>query len=291
MDPGSALDASAVSANIAHRERASADQRGRERMRRGHIRWRCGKRRTLGNCERSHRRGSDCSLRSLPSRSCWARARSRSRRTKAPAVPPAVDPGTPTYAGPEQPVPPEPVAFDPTENVLQEIYRRRPRRRRRVVLDRSDPRAPGRRQRRQRALHQGPRALHVHAFAERARLRRAGDRSEPGRRRLRLPRADRGGGDEPLHGHRRGRDARRGHRAAQAVPEPLVERPHGRRAAGRPAQVHHPRQRRRHGAHAHQHRQRAGDAGRSPPPRRAPSRRPRRPTAPSGPARSTRATT
>jgi hypothetical protein len=41
---------------------------------------------------------------------------------QGPTVPPAVDPGTPTYAGSEQPVPPEPVAFDPTENVLKEIY-------------------------------------------------------------------------------------------------------------------------------------------------------------------------
>ena len=41
---------------------------------------------------------------------------------QGPAVPPAVDPGTPMYAGPEEPVPPEPVAFDPTENVLREIY-------------------------------------------------------------------------------------------------------------------------------------------------------------------------
>ena len=43
---------------------------------------------------------------------------------QGPAVPPAVDPGMPVYVGPEQPVPPEPVAFDPTENVLREIYKK-----------------------------------------------------------------------------------------------------------------------------------------------------------------------
>ena len=46
---------------------------------------------------------------------------------------------------------------------------------------------------------------------------------------------------EPLHGRRRGGHARRGHRGAPPVPEPLVERPHGDRPAGRPAQVHHAR--------------------------------------------------
>jgi Concanavalin A-like lectin/glucanases superfamily len=39
-----------------------------------------------------------------------------------PPVPPAVDPGTPTYAGSEQPVPPEPAGFDPTKNTLRRIF-------------------------------------------------------------------------------------------------------------------------------------------------------------------------
>jgi hypothetical protein len=37
-------------------------------------------------------------------------------------VPPAVDPGTPTYTGADDPVPDTPVAFDPTTNMLQAIY-------------------------------------------------------------------------------------------------------------------------------------------------------------------------
>jgi Concanavalin A-like lectin/glucanases superfamily len=43
---------------------------------------------------------------------------------QGPDVPPAVDPGTPTYTGQDQPVPPEPVKLDPTENVLREIYKK-----------------------------------------------------------------------------------------------------------------------------------------------------------------------
>jgi concanavalin A-like lectin/glucanase superfamily protein/F5/8 type C domain-containing protein len=40
-----------------------------------------------------------------------------------PFVPPAVDPGTPAYVGSDQPVPPEPVSFDPRENVLKKIFK------------------------------------------------------------------------------------------------------------------------------------------------------------------------
>jgi Concanavalin A-like lectin/glucanases superfamily len=39
-----------------------------------------------------------------------------------PGMPPAVDPGTPTYVGLNDPVPPPPVAFDPTVNMLEAIY-------------------------------------------------------------------------------------------------------------------------------------------------------------------------
>jgi hypothetical protein len=39
-----------------------------------------------------------------------------------PEVPPAVDPGTPVYTGQANPVPAEPAPFDPTSNVLQDIY-------------------------------------------------------------------------------------------------------------------------------------------------------------------------
>jgi PKD repeat protein len=37
-------------------------------------------------------------------------------------IPPAVDPGTPTYGGLDDPVPDEPVAFDPATNMLQAIF-------------------------------------------------------------------------------------------------------------------------------------------------------------------------
>jgi concanavalin A-like lectin/glucanase superfamily protein/F5/8 type C domain-containing protein/FIMAH domain-containing protein len=37
-------------------------------------------------------------------------------------VPPEVDPGTPTYAGLDDPVPDEPVAFDPAASMLQAVY-------------------------------------------------------------------------------------------------------------------------------------------------------------------------
>ena len=39
-----------------------------------------------------------------------------------PGIPPAVDPGTPTFGGDANPVPPEPVAFDPSTNTLEAIY-------------------------------------------------------------------------------------------------------------------------------------------------------------------------
>jgi PKD repeat protein len=39
-----------------------------------------------------------------------------------PGIPPEVDPGTPTYTGLEDPVPPEPAAFDPSQSMLQAIY-------------------------------------------------------------------------------------------------------------------------------------------------------------------------
>jgi hypothetical protein len=39
-----------------------------------------------------------------------------------PGVPPAVDPGTPVFAGAENPMPPEPVPFDPTRNMLGRVF-------------------------------------------------------------------------------------------------------------------------------------------------------------------------
>ena len=39
-----------------------------------------------------------------------------------PDIPPAVDPGTPTYTGAEDPVPDGPVPFDPTRNMLQAFH-------------------------------------------------------------------------------------------------------------------------------------------------------------------------
>ncbi len=39
-----------------------------------------------------------------------------------PGVPPEVDPGVPSYAGSDDPVPGEPVAFDPSVNMLEAIY-------------------------------------------------------------------------------------------------------------------------------------------------------------------------
>ncbi|MFF2446366.1 Ig-like domain-containing protein [Neobacillus sp. NPDC058068] len=40
-----------------------------------------------------------------------------------PGIPAAVDPGTPNYSGAAQPVPTEPVAYDPSKNMLGEIYK------------------------------------------------------------------------------------------------------------------------------------------------------------------------
>jgi hypothetical protein len=39
-----------------------------------------------------------------------------------PSIPPEVDPGTPTYVGLGDPVPDEPVTFDPAINMLQAIH-------------------------------------------------------------------------------------------------------------------------------------------------------------------------
>jgi len=39
-----------------------------------------------------------------------------------PGIPAAVDPGTPTFAGAANPIPAEPVSFDPTRNTLQAIF-------------------------------------------------------------------------------------------------------------------------------------------------------------------------
>src|SRR3954451_2740422 len=39
-----------------------------------------------------------------------------------PGEPPAVDPGTPVFAGLDHPVPAEPVAYDPAKNMMQAIY-------------------------------------------------------------------------------------------------------------------------------------------------------------------------
>ena len=77
----------------------------------------------------------------------------------------------------------------PIDNTLEAIYEADLAGGRRVVLGRPHPRAAGRRQRRQRALHEGPRALHVHAQRLGPRLRRPGHRGEPGRRRLRVSRS------------------------------------------------------------------------------------------------------
>ena len=39
-----------------------------------------------------------------------------------PGIPPAVDPGTPTFAGLANPVPPEPVAYDPAKSMMKAIF-------------------------------------------------------------------------------------------------------------------------------------------------------------------------
>jgi hypothetical protein len=39
-----------------------------------------------------------------------------------PGEPPNIDPGTPVYTGLDDPVPAEPVAFDPTRSMLRDIY-------------------------------------------------------------------------------------------------------------------------------------------------------------------------
>ena len=42
--------------------------------------------------------------------------------TYMPGMPPAVDPGTPTFAGSANPVPAEPAAYDPTKSMMQAIF-------------------------------------------------------------------------------------------------------------------------------------------------------------------------
>src|SRR5215216_7552110 len=78
-----------------------------------------------GSCERSQRRTSMLVVLAAVALVLGSGALSvaSDQDPPVPAVPPAVDPGVPTYAGQEQPVPPEPAAFDPTENVLRKIYR------------------------------------------------------------------------------------------------------------------------------------------------------------------------
>src|SRR3954471_23928303 len=39
-----------------------------------------------------------------------------------PGIPPAVDPGTPTFGGLANPVPPEPVAYDPAKSMMKAIF-------------------------------------------------------------------------------------------------------------------------------------------------------------------------
>jgi hypothetical protein len=75
-----------------------------------------------GGCERSHRRKGVVAVCAAVALVLGSGALSAASH-RGPDVPPAVDPGTPTYAGLEQPVPAEPVAFDPTENVLEKIYK------------------------------------------------------------------------------------------------------------------------------------------------------------------------
>ena len=134
--------------------------------------------------------------------------------------------------------------------------RRRRGRRRRLVLDRPHPRAARRRQRQATSLYTQGRALYMYTHnAEHARLRRRAP-GQPGRRRLRLPRAD--ASNKNLY-------------TVTVSGAALAERPAERRqypshwssvhtATGLSvdaAQVHHPQQRRRHAADAHQHRRRA----------------------------------
>jgi len=39
-----------------------------------------------------------------------------------PGLPPGIDPGTPTFSGPQDPVPPEPVPFDPSASMLSRTF-------------------------------------------------------------------------------------------------------------------------------------------------------------------------
>ena len=181
-------------------------------------------------------------------------------RAADPEVPPAVDPGTPKYVGLEDPVPDGAGRIRPDPQHAPGLLRRRPGRRRRLVLDRPRARAARRgRRRRRRAspVHQGQRPLHVHPQRDHPRVRRPGHGRQPGRRRFRLPRADRRQHHEPVHGHRVRRRADGAGCGSAPVSEPLVERPHRRRPARRPAQVHHREQRRGHDPHADEHGQRA----------------------------------
>ena len=42
--------------------------------------------------------------------------------TYRPGLPPGIDPGTPVFSGPQNPVPAQPVAFDPSKSMLGRIY-------------------------------------------------------------------------------------------------------------------------------------------------------------------------
>ena len=141
------------------------------------------------------------------SSSSWRRPFSPSRRCEPPTRRchrPSI-PGTPTYVGLEDPVPDGPVAFDPTRNMLQAFFdadqaagggsywidR---------VLERPGEGAGGAGE---RALYTKGSALFMYTHnANMLGFAGPGHRRQPGRRRLRLSRADRRRRHEPLHRRR-----------------------------------------------------------------------------------------
>ena len=210
-------------------------------------------------------------------------------RAADPEVPPAVDPGTPTYVGLDDPVPDGPVAFDPTRNMLQAFFDAdEAAGGDSYWIDRcwSAPvRAPA-------APASGPCTPRAVPSSCTRTARTSSDSPARARAPTRAAAASAIASrspkrHEPLHGDGVGRRADRAGCRPTPVSEPLVERPHRRRPAGRPAQVHHREQRRGHDPHADEYRQRADH----PHDHRGHPRSPSRSTATSASAASTPATT
>ena len=167
-----------------------------------------------------------------------------------PGIPPAVDPGTPVYAGLADPVPAEPSGPVPDGSTLERIFEADvaaggtsywfDRVLERPFLSNNDSYLYTRGRALYMYTHQAGTLGFANGWAYRER--------PTGSNQAMYTVAISGATLSEVDGR------------APAVPEPLVERPHGDRPAHRPEEVHHAQQRRRDAADRDQHRHRGDDA-------------------------------